>query len=223
MLIEGFMKNQERNKREKESNLYNQIAISALSFDEEKAKKFLSSLNNNKAEIANYKKLFSAMRDGLSYSDCLKSLNDNKLNLRQWLDNLKDRLIDFESNKERGYIFNQINRAEAAFKIGLEVQGCQILEELESKLKPEDFWISWKIYELKFVYYDLVKRQNIKTPNQLYFFVSSVMKMGTNYESDFYELSRVSDFVSFLEKTRRSGFEEIENFKTLNIPDELYH
>jgi hypothetical protein len=217
MLIEGFMENKNIKSREKKSNLYDQVAIAVLNFSDEQAENFIKSLNAEKSTFSNYKRLFISMRNGLNYQECISSLNNNKLNLRQWLENLKERLINFAEDKGRSHILKQIIRAEAAFKIGLEVQGTQIIEEIEKQLLPKDFWLTWRIYELKFVYYDLIKRHDINTPDSLYYIVSSIMKSGTKPESDYYELSRHSDFVSFLEKTRSKSFEEIEIFKSLQL------
>jgi hypothetical protein len=206
---------EKNNNRNKQSYLYDQISISVLNLNTQDADDFIGRLNVNESELVNYKKLFNAMRKGSSYKDCQDSFENTKLNLRQWLDQLQEKLIDFAENKNRKSIFALINRAEAAFKIGLEVQGVQLLDKLETLLRPEDFWISWRIYELKFVYYDLVKRNNIKTPDSLYYLINAIMKSGKQNEHDFYEISRQSEFVSFLETNRRSSFEEIEKFKDL--------
>jgi hypothetical protein len=199
------MENITPRKKKSDSELFNLIAQSVIQLSDLQSEKFLKS-----SKGSNYLDIYNKMREGKSYEDCINQFGKGKTEIRESLNTLVDNLLPRLISERRINLFNSLQQAEVAFYIGLEEKGHMILEKLKSSLGKTDFWISWRIYELEFMFCDLGERQNLKAPESIYFFARNYFSFGNIIPIDLEELRDQSTFVNFLIKYKEEG----QNFQT---------
>lgn len=130
---------------------------------------------------SNYYKLYSQIKDGTSYDHLLGNRDQDKKRLRTELADLKKQLIKHTmSQNETKY--DTLKEIDHLIRLGFIKEAFKKIEELEKILNKEDFWIQWRLGELKLKHEDWWddKEEIIKRQDYLY----NLAKNYAHWEED---------------------------------------